>query len=58
MSGIEALNKLTERYKMLGKTVHLKHLSSDCRQLLNNASAVIEVNILEDPSYRVMSENE
>jgi sulfate permease, SulP family len=58
MSGIEALNKLTERYKKLGKTVHLKHLSSDCRQLLNNASAVIEVNILEDPSYRVMSENE
>ena len=29
MSAIEALNKLTERYKKANKTVHLKHLSKD-----------------------------
>ncbi|TGE25128.1 SulP family inorganic anion transporter [Hymenobacter aquaticus] len=53
MSGIDALHKLTERYQRLGKTLHLRHLSPDCRQLLRNAGALIEVNILEDPGYRV-----
>ncbi|RCR65472.1 SulP family inorganic anion transporter [Larkinella punicea] len=54
MSGIEALNKLTERYHRMGKTIHLKHLSPDCRKLLHNAGSVIEVNILEDPDYKVL----
>src|SRR5690606_33394344 len=48
MSAIDALNALTARYSKLGKTVRLKHLSKDCRTLLQNASAIIEVNILED----------
>lgn len=56
MSGIEALNKLTERYAKVGKTLQLKHLSKDCRRLLQNAQSVIEVNILEDPSYKVATE--
>lgn len=54
MSGIEALNKLTERYQKVGKKIHLKHLSSDCRRLLSNADKIIEVNVLEDPTYKVM----
>ncbi|GAB2943988.1 SulP family inorganic anion transporter [Hymenobacter coalescens] len=58
MSGIDALHKLTERYQRLGKTLHLRHLSPDCRQLLHNAAALIEVNILEDPEYRVASDAE
>jgi SulP family sulfate permease len=53
MSGIDALNKLTERYKLASKKLHLRHLSDDCRQLLHNASDVIDVNILEDPTYKV-----
>ena len=53
MSAIEAVNKLTERYLKVGKIVHLRHLSEDCRQLLKNADRVIEVNILEDPTYKV-----
>ncbi|MBZ9730802.1 SulP family inorganic anion transporter [Salegentibacter sp. JZCK2] len=53
MSGIEALNKLTERYHKQGKKLHLRYLSQDCRRLLSNADAIIEVNILEDPSYKV-----
>jgi len=55
MSGIEALNKLTERYLKVGKKVHLKHLSQDCRRLLANADQLIDVNILEDPSYKVLT---
>lgn len=53
MSGIEALNKLTERYLKVGKKLHLKHLSPDCRRLLHNANQIIEVNIIEDPQYKV-----
>jgi sulfate permease, SulP family len=53
MSGIEALNKITERYQKAGKKLHLRHLSPDCRQLLKNAESIIDVNIIEDPTYRV-----
>lgn len=53
MSGIEALNKLTERYHKAGKKLHLIHLSEDCRILLKNAEEVIVVNIMEDPSYKI-----
>ncbi len=55
MSGIDGLNKLTERYRGVGKKLHLRHLSADCLKLLKNADDVIDVNIIEDPSYRVMS---
>ncbi len=56
MSGIEALNKLTERYLKQGKKLHLRHLSRDCRRLLDNAEEIIEVNILEDPTYKVATD--
>ena len=56
MSGIDALNKLTEKYRQAGKTLRLRHLSPDCRQLLQNADALIEVNIIEDPAYHVATE--
>lgn len=47
MSGIEALNKITHRYKAAGKTVHLKHLSTRCRKLLAKADNIVDVNIIE-----------
>jgi len=54
MSAIDALNKITERYLKLGKQVHLKHLSPDCQKLLKNAEEIIEVNVLEDPTYKLV----
>jgi sulfate permease, SulP family len=57
MSAIEALNKITERYHKVGKKVHLKHLSEDCRRLLKNAEKIIEVNVLEDPTYKVATDD-
>jgi len=54
MSAIESVNKITERYRKVGKKVHLKHLSRDCRRLLANADDIIEVNVLEDPTYKVV----
>ncbi|PCJ64370.1 MAG: sodium-independent anion transporter [Bacteroidetes bacterium] len=53
MSAIEAVNKLTERYAKQNKVVHLRHLSADCRTLLANADKLIDVNIMEDPTYKV-----
>ena len=53
MSAIDAVHKITERYAKVDKKLHLKHLSEDCRQLLQNADKVIEVNVIEDPTYKV-----
>jgi sulfate permease, SulP family len=52
MSGIDAVHKLTERYRAAGKQVRLRHLSEESRQLLRNAEGVINVNIIDDPEYR------
>ncbi len=54
MSAIEALNKITERYQKVGKKIHLKHLSPDCKTLLKNAEEIIDVNVLEDPTYKLV----
>jgi SulP family sulfate permease len=54
MSAIEALNKITERYLKMGKKLHLRHLSQDCQVLLKNADKIIDVNVLEDPNYKVL----
>jgi len=54
MSAIEALNRITERYQKVGKRVQLRHLSPDCKQLLQNAEEIIHVNVMEDPTYKVM----
>ena len=56
MSAIEAVNKVTARYAANGKTVHLRHLSNDCRRLLDRADAIIEVNHYEDPTYKVVTD--
>lgn len=56
MSGIEALNRITERYRKADKKLHLRHLSPDCRRLLKNAEDIIDVNIIEDPAYNVATD--
>ena len=55
MSAIEALSKVTALYAEAGKKVHLRHLSKDCRTLLDRADAIIEINHFEDPTYKVVS---
>ena len=54
MSAIEALNKITERYQKVGKKVHLRHLSKDCVRLLKNADEIIDINVMEDPTYKLV----
>ena len=36
-----------------GKRLHLRHLSPDCLEVLENAKGMIEVNVLEDPHYHM-----
>ncbi|MFQ5507777.1 MAG: SulP family inorganic anion transporter [Leptospirillia bacterium] len=55
-SAIEAIDTLAERYKRAGKNLHLRHLSAECRQLLEKAGDLVEVNIQEDPSYFVATD--
>jgi sulfate permease, SulP family len=52
-SAIEAIDTLAERYLKLGKTLHLRHLSADCTQLLRKAGSLVEINVIEDPHYHV-----
>jgi SulP family sulfate permease len=53
-SGIEALQKLAERYRAADKTIHLQHISANCRQLLEKAGSMIDIIVLEDdPTYIV-----
>ncbi|MEO1277815.1 MAG: SulP family inorganic anion transporter [Planctomycetota bacterium] len=56
-SGLEAINTLAERYTALGKRLHLRHLSEDCRRLLDKAGDLVEVNISEDPHYHVATDH-
>lgn len=52
-SAIEAVNMLAENYARVNKQLTLRHLSADCRELLDRAKLKIEVNYYEDPDYRV-----
>ena len=52
-SGMEAIDTLADRYLSAGKTLHLVHLSRDCRKLLHKAAGLVEVNVIEDPKYFV-----
>ncbi|MFK7975471.1 MAG: SulP family inorganic anion transporter [Halioglobus sp.] len=55
-SGLEAIDTLADRYLAAGKTLHLVHLSDDCRNLLSRARGLVEVNVIEDPRYFVAAD--
>ncbi len=52
-SAIEAINKLAEKYQLIGTNVHLRYLSQDCVKLIKKAEKICDVNILKDPDYHV-----
>lgn len=55
-SAIEAIDTLAERYLTQSKTLHLRHLSPECRKLLRKAGNMVEVNVIEDPQYHVATD--
>lgn len=56
-SAIEAINKVTERYFKINKTIMLHHLSKDCIQLIKKAEKICDVNILHEYDYHVAIDN-
>lgn len=54
LSGLEAIKSLADRYRKLGKTLELRHLSPDCRRMLERAGSLVEITIAaDDPEYLV-----
>lgn len=54
LSALEAVNALGERYRNAGKTLSVRHLSPDCRQMLEKAGTLVNIEVLaDDPSYSV-----
>lgn len=54
-SAIDAIAFISKRYTELGKNLHLRHLSPECKILLGKAGNMVETNVLEDPDYHVAS---
>jgi SulP family sulfate permease len=52
-SAIEAIDNLAEKYIKAGKKLHLRHLSIECTELLTKAGDLVEVNMMEDPTYHI-----
>ena len=55
-SGMEAISALAEKYKTIGKRLHLTHLSPECQSLLRQAGDMVEVNLSGDPQYHVATD--
>jgi len=55
-SAIEAISNLVNKYKEEGKTIHLKHLSQDCKILLYKSSPLFKdiiIEAIDDPRYHL-----
>ncbi len=51
-SSLETLNGVTERYKVAGKRIRLRHLSPACVNMIDSASPLVTVEVAEDdPHY-------
>ena len=53
-SGIEALKKLSERYKSLGKLIKYRCLSYDCANMLEKSGCIVERDQNKDPHYEII----
>ncbi len=51
-SGVEAIDKMTKKYKQRGKSILLRHLSDECKKLLKEAGPYCSYEE-DDPNYRV-----
>lgn len=52
-SAVEAIDALASRYQLVGKRLHLRHLSADCLDLLSKAKDMVEVDTFSDPHYHI-----
>jgi len=53
-SALEALSALSERYRNAGKTLKLRHLSTECQSMLSKADKLVKIETLpDDPQYTI-----
>ncbi|MFK5958145.1 MAG: SulP family inorganic anion transporter [Lutibacter sp.] len=55
-SALEAIFNIVEKYETAGKTIHLKHLSEECKVLLfksNTRFHEVIINDIDDPRYHI-----
>lgn len=52
-SGIDTLDSLADKYEAAGKKLHIRHISDECRSLLRKAKGYVEMNVNEDPRYKL-----
>jgi len=52
ISGVEAIDAITKKYKEAGKTIKIRHLSNECKQILNDAKQFCTYEE-DDPKYKV-----
>ena len=60
-SALEAILNIVEKYELAGKTIHLKHLSEECKQLLyksNGKFHEVIIDAIDDPRYHVVENPE
>ena len=60
-SAIEAVSSIVEKYDKAGKTIHLKHLSEECKLLLHKNSpkfSEVIIEAIDDPRYHVVENPE
>lgn len=55
-SAIDAIKFIVNEYAIRRKTLHLRHLSPECKLLLGKAGNMVEVSVLEDPDYHVATD--
>ncbi|MEP4888418.1 MAG: SulP family inorganic anion transporter [Aliiglaciecola sp.] len=55
-SGLDAIDGLADKYKVQGKKLHIRHISPECSNLLTKAQDYVEMNVNEDPRYRIASD--
>ncbi|MDP1562817.1 MAG: SulP family inorganic anion transporter [Pirellulaceae bacterium] len=55
-SAMEAIHNVAEKYQQLGKTVHLTHLSKECRKMIRQAEDLISVSISDEPQFHLTTD--
>jgi SulP family sulfate permease len=55
-SAMGAIHVVAKKYQQLGKTVHLTHLSEECRTMIHKAKDLITVSFSEEPQYHLTTD--
>lgn len=55
-SGLDAIDGLAEKYRKVGKKLHIRHISPECRSLLTKAQEYVEIDVKDDPRYHIATD--